>query len=138
MTPDGSVPDVTARVASVRDASVATLKARQFARALGFGATDEMAIGTAVSELVTNVVRYGESGNARFSVIERLGRCGMQAVIEDRGPGIADVEEAMKDHVTSGDSLGLGLPGIERMMDEFVLVSEVGVGTSATIRQWLK
>ncbi len=132
--------ELCTRIVSERDATTATLRARRFAREIGFDVINEMAIATAVSELVTNVVRYGgaDGGTATFSQITRLGRRGMQAVVQDRGPGIEDLDAAMRDHVSSRKSLGLGLPSIQRMMDEFVMVSEVGVGTTATIRQWLR
>jgi serine/threonine-protein kinase RsbT len=64
-------------------------------------------------------------------------RMGMEVIVRDRGPGIEDIQKAMADHYSSGGTLGLGLPGVKRMMDEFELTSEPGKGTTVTIRKWL-
>ena len=106
------------------------------ARSIGLNEKDEFQVGTAVSELATNVIRYAETGEVRLQVVERKGSVGLEIVVEDRGPGIEDLDSALKNHFSTQDSLGLGLPSVKRMMDEFMMVSNVGQGTRATIRKW--
>ena len=113
------------------------MTARKIARSLGFGETDEFKIGTAVSELATNAVRYGENGVVHVQPVERRAHRGLEVIVEDKGPGIDDMDKALEDHASTTDSLGLGLPSVKRMMDEFTLVSNAGRGTRATIRKWL-
>ena len=118
------------------DVVIAVMMARKMARSLGFGETDEFKIGTAVSELATNAMRYGEDGEVRIQPAERKGSTGLEIIVEDKGSGIGDMDKALEDHESTTDSLGLGLPSVKRMMDEFTLVSNAGRGTRATIRKW--
>ncbi len=119
------------------DIAIAVMTARSMARDIGLNEKDEFQVGTAVSELATNVVRYAKRGEVRLQVVERKGSAGLEIIVEDRGPGIADLDSALKDHFSTQDSLGLGLPSVKRMMDEFTMVSNVGQGTRATIRKWV-
>jgi serine/threonine-protein kinase RsbT len=119
------------------DIAIAVMTARRMARELGFGETDEFKIGTSVSELATNAVRYGKDGDVRLEPAERKGNIGLEVVVQDKGPGIEDIGRALEDHVSTADSLGLGLPSVKRMMDEFTMVSPPGRGTRAVIRKWL-
>jgi serine/threonine-protein kinase RsbT len=121
---------------STGDIAIAVMTARSMARSIGLNEKDEFQVGTAVSELATNVIRYAETGEVRLQVVERKGSVGLEIVVEDRGPGIEDLDSALKDHFSTQDSLGLGLPSVKRMMDEFMMVSNVGQGTRATIRKW--
>jgi serine/threonine-protein kinase RsbT len=114
-------------------------RARDVAKALGFGMVDQTRIATAVSELTRNVVRYATDG--RGDVYIRLqrgpaGKAGLEIVVTDRGPGIANVNEALRAGFTSGQGLGMGLPGTRRLMDELEIDSEPGRGTIVTIRKW--
>ncbi len=113
-------------------------RARELARDLGFGAVDQSRIATAVSELARNVVRYATDrrGEARLRRIESETRTGLEIVVADNGPGIADIEEAMQAGFTSGSGLGMGLPGARRLMDEMEIDSALGRGTVVTIRKW--
>ena len=120
------------------DVAVAVMTARKLAREIGLSERDEFQVGTAVSELATNVIRYAEKGEARMQIVRRKGGNGIEVVVRDKGPGIADMASALKDHSSTQDSLGLGLPSVKRMMDEFTLVSNIGQGTRATIRKWCK
>ena len=113
-------------------------RGRELAAALGFSSTDQTLIATAISEIARNIVSYAGSGSVTLSRIERQGRRGIQIVAEDRGPGIPDVELAMRDGYSTGNSLGVGLPGARRLVDELELVSSVGVGTTVTLRKWLR
>ena len=113
------------------------MEARKAAMAIGF---DEMVcqmIATAVSELATNIVKYAGCGEILIDRINTGGRTGIEVTARDRGPGIEDIQKAMADHYSSGNTLGLGLPGVKRMMDEFELTSQPGKGTTVTIRKWL-
>lgn len=115
--------------------------ARELARSLGFSTVDQSRIATAVSELTRNIIRYaaGAGGEVTFEVVQREGRPrGLEVVVADRGPGIEDVEKAMRHGYSSGPGMGLGLPGAKRLMDEFELESSVGAGTKVVMRKWLR
>ena len=116
---------------------VARQSARELARSLGFGGLDQSRIATAVSELARNVVRYatGGKGEARMRALVS-GKRGLEVVVSDDGPGIADIEQALGQGFTSGRGLGLGLPGTRRLMDEMDIDSAPGRGTTVTVRKW--
>ena len=114
-------------------------RAREVARALGFGPLDQSRIATAVSELTRNVVRYATEGRGEVLIRPRPRTdrgAGLEIVVADEGPGIADVEQALRDGFTSGHGMGMGLPGTKRLMDEMDIDSAVGRGTVVTIRKW--
>jgi len=116
---------------------VATRRAvRTAATQLGFGLTDVTRIVTAASELARNIFLYAGSGIMRWQALDTDGRVGIELTFEDRGPGITDVEQAMAAGYTSGDGLGIGLPGAKRLMDEFEIASEIGKGTIVTAKKW--
>lgn len=127
-------------VVAVRD-DADVVKARQAAREvavrIGFGKTQTTLIATAVSEVTRNIVRFAGHGEV---VIEALSepRAGVRVVARDAGPGIANPQEALADGFSTYNGLGLGLPGARRLMDEFVLASEPGVGTTVTMTRWLE
>ena len=123
-------------ICTTGDIAMAVMTARSMARGIGLNEKDEFQVGTAVSELATNVVRYASKGEVQLSVVKRKSGVGIEIIVEDRGPGIADLNNALKDHFSTQDSLGLGLPSVKRMMDDFIMVSNVGQGTRATIRKW--
>ena len=93
-------------------------------------------IATAISELARNIVQYARQGEIVLSAVEGSRR-GIQIVARDHGPGISDLELAMRDGYSTGGSLGLGLPGARRLMDEFAIDSEVGKGTTISMKKWL-
>lgn len=93
---------------------------------------------TAASELARNVLRYAGQGRMIVEKVETSGRAGVHVVFEDEGPGIADVDLALQDGYSSGDGLGMGLPGAQRLADEFVLRSVPGEGTVVEIVGWAK
>ena len=114
-------------------------RAREAARQLGFGAVDQSRIATAVSELTRNIVRYATDGHGEVIVreVSRAERsAGIEIVVADEGPGIADVDQALRDGYTSGGGMGMGLPGTRRLMDEMEIDSAPGRGTTVTIRKW--
>jgi serine/threonine-protein kinase RsbT len=109
---------------------------RQRAVELGFNLVDQTKIVTAASELARNTVQYGGGGVVRIEGLEEGGRRGLRLHFEDTGPGIPDVELAMKDGYTTGGGLGLGLSGARRLCNEFHIESAVGRGTRITIARW--
>jgi serine/threonine-protein kinase RsbT len=118
------------------DIVVARQKGRELASGLGFGLTDSTLVATAISELARNIVLYARQGEI---VIEnaRVGdRVCIVVVARDKGPGIADIPQAMQDGFSTSGGLGLGLPGVKRLMDEFHLVSDAGSGTTITVKKW--
>jgi serine/threonine-protein kinase RsbT len=119
------------------DASRAALESTQYSRAAGFDETPSRLIATAVSELARNILKYAGTGEIRLRQVEGRSGRGIEIEAVDRGPGIEDPEEAMRDHFSSGGTLGLGLPGVRRLMDEFSLESTPGEGTRVTAVKWM-
>jgi anti-sigma regulatory factor (Ser/Thr protein kinase) len=114
-------------------------QAREVAKGLGFGPVDQSRIATAVSELARNVVRYAAGSRGDVQIAELASPengIGLEIVVRDEGPGIPDVEQALRDGYTSGQGLGMGLPGARRLMDEMTIDSAPGQGTTVTIRKW--
>ena len=103
---------------------------------LGFGLVDQTKTITAASELARNTLIYGGGGIARFDRCQNGPRPGLRVIFEDSGPGIADIDQAMKDGYTTGNGLGLGLGGSRRLVNDFVIESRVGEGTRITIIKW--
>ena len=92
---------------------------------------------TVSSELGGNVLKYAVSGTLFLKQVRKAGQSGIEISMLDQGPGIPDVEQALEDHFSSQGTLGLGLPGVRRMVDEFKLTSEVGEGTRVEATVWL-
>jgi serine/threonine-protein kinase RsbT len=109
---------------------------RRFAIEAGLGLVDQTKIVTAASELARNTLDYGKGGQAVMEIVQNGARRGVRIVFEDNGPGIADVELALKDGYTSGKGMGLGLGGSRRLCNEFAIVSTPGSGTRVTIARW--
>jgi serine/threonine-protein kinase RsbT len=118
------------------DIVAARQKGRDLAMQIGFTGSDLTLIATAISEIARNIVVYAQRGEISLGIVEREGRRGILVVARDDGPGIPDIERAMADGYSTGNSLGLGLPGARRLMDEFEIVSAVGGGTTVTMRKW--
>jgi serine/threonine-protein kinase RsbT len=109
---------------------------RTLAVAAGLSLVDQTKIITAASELARNTLDYGGGGEVHMEVIEDGSRRGLRLVFEDHGPGIADIQQVMKDGYTSGSGLGLGLGGAKRLANEFAIESKPGSGTKITIARW--
>jgi serine/threonine-protein kinase RsbT len=127
------------RVAGEEGIVAARQQARQVAKDLGFGLVDQSRIATAVSELTRNVVRYatGGQGDVLIRELEPSGKgIGIEVIVRDDGPGIANVEQALREGFSSGTGLGMGLPGTRRLMDEMAIDSTPGRGTTVSIRKW--
>lgn len=123
-------------VLSSEDVVVVRQRVRSLAERAGLKLVDQTKIVTAASELARNTIIYGGGGTALLEVVEKNGRAGVRVTLEDHGPGIADLELAMKDGYTSGAGLGLGLSGSKRLSNEFEIVSKPGEGTRVTITRW--
>jgi serine/threonine-protein kinase RsbT len=119
------------------DVARAALDAGRYCTALGLDRARSQMVSTAVSELARNIIKYASHGEVIMHRVARRGRKGVEIVVRDEGPGIENVEEALRDHFSSGGTLGLGLPGVKRMMDEFTIDSARGRGTRVTICKWL-
>ncbi len=128
--------DIRVAIESDDDVVVARSKARELAAGLGFTGTDLTLLATAISEIARNITTYAKRGEVCIAAVRRGGRRGVKVVASDNGPGIADVELALRDGYTSGKGLGLGLPGARRLMDEFEIDTEVGRGTTITMLKW--
>ena len=129
----------TARSMTVRsedDIIVILSKLRSEVLKLGLNDFDTSRIITAASELARNILKYAGTGKISFSMLEDSVKPGVEFVASDTGPGIADVDQAMSDSFSSSGTLGLGLPGVKRLVDEFNLNSEVGVGTTVVFKVW--
>lgn len=126
------------RVAVSRDADIVTARqlGRELAAKVGFVGSDLTLIATAISEVARNIISYADNGEILLGATSRDGREGLLVVAQDHGPGIPDIDLAMRDGYSTGRSLGLGLPGARRLMDEFEIVSELGRGTTVTMRKW--
>jgi serine/threonine-protein kinase RsbT len=109
---------------------------RKKAVGLGFGLVDQTKVVTASSELARNMITYAGGGTVQLEVVQNDRRSGLRLVFEDQGPGITDIELAMKDGYTSGQGMGLGLGGAKRLSHEFEIVSKVGEGTRVSILRW--
>jgi len=113
-------------------------RARQVAAAVGFDAQDQTRIATAISEVARNIVVYAKNGEITIALVAKGARRGVRVIASDHGPGIRDIALAMRDGYSTTNSLGLGLPGAKRLMDDFEIESQPGVGTTITMAKWAR
>jgi serine/threonine-protein kinase RsbT len=111
-------------------------KAKEYAVKIGMSLVGQTKLITAASELVRNMLRYANGGEALLEIIMHNNLKGVRLTFTDQGPGIANIKEAMQDGYSTGQSLGLGLPGAKRLSNEFDIKSEVGKGTTISIIRW--
>jgi serine/threonine-protein kinase RsbT len=109
---------------------------RKWALDLGFSLVEQTKIVTAASELARNSLDYGGGGTVRLEAVQNGAKRGLRLVFEDQGPGIPDIEQALKDGYTTGKGMGLGLGGAKRLVNEFDIDSRVGEGTRVAITRW--
>ncbi|HXJ13243.1 MAG TPA: anti-sigma regulatory factor [Candidatus Limnocylindrales bacterium] len=121
---------------SDQDIVVARQKGRVLAGELGFSAGDATLIATAISELARNIVSYARTGEIKLQGIHGSSRVGILVIASDDGPGIIDIRQALRDGFSTSGSLGLGLPGVRRLMDEFEISSQPGKGTLVAVKKW--
>lgn len=131
-----ALPSEQRKVGASEDVVSIRQVVRQRAIELGFNLVDQTKIVTAASELARNTVQYGGGGLVTIEVVERPGRRGLRLVFEDKGPGIPDVQLALRDGYTTGAGLGLGLGGARRLANEFQIESQPGKGTTVTFVRW--
>jgi serine/threonine-protein kinase RsbT len=130
--------EICTPIRSEIDIVTARQQGRMLASQAGFSGVDQVIIATAISEMARNIVTYAKTGEIILNVVTEADnrRCFI-IIARDEGPGIPDIELAMRDGYSTGKSLGLGLPGARRLMDEFDIVSEVGKGTTVTMKKWV-
>jgi serine/threonine-protein kinase RsbT len=117
------------------DIVVARQTGRALAAELGFSSCDQTLVATAISEIARNIINYAIKGELLLSVVKN-GQEGISITASDEGPGIRNIEQAMQNGYSSSGSLGLGLPGAKRLMDEFEIESQPGKGTTIRMKKW--
>lgn len=110
---------------------------RNEAKSTGFGTVDQARITTAISELARNIYLYAGKGRIEIQPIQVGQKAGLLIIASDEGPGISDLQKVMEDGYTTSGGLGAGMPGVKRLMDDFDVETEVGVGTTITATKWL-
>ena len=128
--------DETAPIRSSDDIVRVRRIVREWALSLGFSLVDQTKVVTAASELARNVIDYGGGGDFRIEALNNDSRRGLRLTFSDEGPGIADMEQAMKDGFTTGGGLGLGLGGAKRLVNDFLIDSKPGRGTTVIVVRW--
>ncbi len=130
-TREGEIP-----IQSESDIVLTRREVREIASQIGFSVTDTTRIVTAASELARNIFTYAGQGIMHWRRIEKGNATGLELQFVDNGPGIADISLAMQEGFSTSKGLGLGLPGVKRLMDEMELQSTVGKGTTVTLKKW--
>jgi len=120
------------------DVVAARQEGRALAARLGFASSDQVLIATAISEVTRNIIEYAGTGEVMLDVVGDGAKRGIRIIARDEGPGIPDVALAVQDGYSTGKSLGLGLPGSRRLMDDFEIDSTVGQGTTVTMTKWVR
>jgi serine/threonine-protein kinase RsbT len=127
-----------ARVNITSDLDILTARqaAREFAAGIGATTTEQTLLASAISEISRNIISYAQRGEITLKIIVEDGRPGVFIIARDEGPGIADVPLAMQDGFSTSQSLGVGLPGTRRVVDEFEIETQVGKGTTIKMKKW--
>ena len=131
-----SAGEIRVSINSDKDIVSARQKGRLMASEIGFSSGDATLIATAISELARNIVSYARTGQITIKTVNGLNRQGIAVIATDDGPGIPDIRQALRDGFSTSGSLGLGLPGVRRLMDEFELTSQPGRGTTVAVKKW--
>jgi serine/threonine-protein kinase RsbT len=131
-----STKQETVPIASSSDVVLARQKVRQWAIEMKFTLVDQTKLVTAASELARNTLDHGKGGQMMIEQVENSIKSGLKLVFEDRGPGISDVNAALRDGFTTGGGMGLGLGGSKRLVNDFQIESEPGKGTRVTVVRW--
>ena len=131
-----SAKQETVPIASSSDVVLARQKVRQWAIEMKFTLVDQTKLVTAASELARNALEHGKGGQMVIEQVENSIKNGLKLVFEDRGPGISDVDAALRDGYTTGGGMGLGLGGSKRLVNDFRIESEPGKGTRVTVVRW--
>jgi serine/threonine-protein kinase RsbT len=133
----GAREESVVTISSSADIVTARQRGRALAAALGFSGSDLTLIATAISELARNIIEYATTGEIVLSQENGESRPGIVIVARDEGPGIPDLSRALSAGYSTGPGLGLGLPGVRRLMDDFQITSNAGRGTTVSVRKWL-
>ena len=128
--------ELVVQIRADADVLLARQKARELAKSLRFSGSELTLIATAISEVARNIVTYAKRGEIVLRLVNQGRRRGIRVIAQDQGPGIADIPRAMEDGYSTSSSLGLGLPGSKRLMDDFDIVSALGKGTTVTMTKW--
>ena len=131
-----SAGEIRVPIDSDQDVVSARQKGRGMANELGFSSGDATLIATAISELARNIVSYARKGQITLKGIQGSSRIGILVIASDDGPGIPDIRQALRDGFSTSGSLGLGLPEVRRLMDEFEITSQPGRGTIVAVKKW--
>jgi serine/threonine-protein kinase RsbT len=123
-------------IRSAQDLVLVRQAVRTWSAELKFSLVEQTKMVTAASELARNTLDYGKGGQVTLQLLQEGIRKGLRLSFEDQGPGIPDIELALRDGYTSGDGMGLGLGGARRLVNEFDIVSKVGEGTRVTVTRW--
>ena len=134
---DSKLRPIKVRIAKETDVYLAIFETEKLTMAVGFDNAMTLKIKTAVSELGRNIIKYADRGIVTITPILNPVP-GIEIHVSDAGPGIKDVEVALSDSFSTGGTLGLGLPGVKRLMDEFEIESVPNEGTQITIRKWVR
>lgn len=118
------------------DIVLARQEGRRLASTLDFSPSDLTVIAAAISEVARNILEYAQTGEVQITLADKNGRRGLAVIARDTGPGIPDIGLALQDGYSTSGSLGLGLPGARRLMDEFEIQSVPGQGTTVLMRKW--
>lgn len=124
------------RIVKELDMVVFRNRLKEFAVKIGMGLVNQTKLITAASELSRNMLRYAGEGTVLIEIVNGQRQNGIRVTFSDKGPGIPNIDQAMKDGFSTGKSLGLGLPGAKRLVNEFDIKSTVGKGTTITITKW--
>jgi serine/threonine-protein kinase RsbT len=133
-----SVGEIRVAINSDQDIVSARQKGRAMATELGFSSVDATLVATAISELARNIVSYARKGLITLKGVQGSSRVGILVIASDDGPGIPDIRQALRDGFSTSGSLGLGLPGVRRLMDEFEITSQPNRGTTVAVKKWIQ
>jgi serine/threonine-protein kinase RsbT len=130
------VGELRVAIKSDQDIVLARQKGRAMAIELGFSSGEATLIATTISELARNIISYAGQGQILLKTVQGTKGTGLSVTAADEGPGIPDIQQAMRDGFSTSGSLGIGLPGVRRLMDEFEITSQPNRGTTVTVKKW--
>jgi serine/threonine-protein kinase RsbT len=130
------VGELRVAIKSDQDIVMARQKGRAMAIELGFSSGEATLIATTISELARNIISYAGEGQILLKAVQSAKKTGLSVTATDEGPGIPDIQQAMRDGFSTSGSLGIGLPGVRRLMDEFEITSQPNRGTTVTVKKW--
>ncbi len=136
ITPVKPDKEIVVTIKSDVDAIIARQEGRKMAAEIGLNSGEATLVATAISEVARNIVSYAGQGEIILRIVEKDSQKGISIIARDKGPGIPDISLAMQDGYSTSGGLGLGLPGAKRIMDDFAIESEVGVGTTVRMTKW--